>query len=47
MGSAPGSGALADDVVLRIEETGFGEEGLGLFVLAEEAGFAGLPARVR
>jgi hypothetical protein len=35
--------ALTNDIVLWIEETGFGKEGLGLFVLAEEAGFAGLP----
>ena len=33
---------LADDGVLRVEEAGLGEEGLGLVVLAEEAGFAGL-----
>jgi hypothetical protein len=34
--------ALADDVVLGIKEAGFGQEGLGLFVLAQETGFAGL-----
>ena len=42
LGERAGIRALADDVVLRIEETGFGQEGLGFFVLAEEAGFAGL-----
>src|SRR5882757_2630316 len=33
---------LANDVVLWIEQTCFGQERLSLFVLAEEAGFAGL-----
>src|SRR3982074_3571271 len=39
-GGPPGVNALADGVVLWIEETCFGQEGLGFFVLAEEAGFA-------
>ena len=47
LGECAGVDTLADDAVLRIEEAGLGEEGLGLFVLAEEAGLAGLAAPVR
>ena len=41
-GERAGVEVLGDDTVLGVEEAGFGEEGVCLLVLAEDAGFASL-----